>query len=233
MAKKKTPKKSPVKSLEPTDSLPTFIYAFEYDSYYLLIGGNRMKIRWNKRNIPANAPIYNLPKRIGFDSNFPTSQNMFVGQSYEYSVYIESKGEPGTIWISGDYEVIYESSNEEIVILSGGETRQDYVVTAVGIGTAKIKMTLIYPGNIRYSTSMTITVTNPVLSFDANGGTGTMDPIEADSEGKVTLPQSTFTPPEADQYAEGWDIGSDHYGAGEEITITENTVAKVHWATQK
>lgn len=229
MGKKKTNTKSKSRSSEIT-SLPTFSYGYLDGKYYMFIEGNRMKVLLDKRQIPANQPVYNFLTDPSFGEE--STINMSVGESSEGSWSGGYVDVPGTTNLPM-LDHFFETSDENVATIDDGEESGEYVIHAVGVGTAIIKVTEIDPGNIRRSASVTVVVTAPVLSFDANGGSGTMDPIEADSEGKVTLPQSTFTAPEADQYAEGWDIGSDHYNAGEEITITENTVAQVHWATQK
>jgi len=66
------------------------------------------------------------------------------------------------------------------------------------------------------------------LSFDANGGTGTMDSIQ--TFGTVTVSQCGFTAPAGDPMVfKNWDLNGTAVKAGETITIAENTVLKAVW----
>ena len=73
------------------------------------------------------------------------------------------------------------------------------------------------------------------LSFDANGGAGTMEAVKAYAPFKVTLPANAFT--FTGCHPNGWDKkpGSNYYGDpayadGAEITLAEDTVLYAHWA---
>ena len=67
------------------------------------------------------------------------------------------------------------------------------------------------------------------VSFDANGGTGTMDPIE--TTGSVTLPQCTFTAPDGYGFA-GWKTDGDDtvYAAGATVTVAADTTFAAQWS---
>ncbi len=62
------------------------------------------------------------------------------------------------------------------------------------------------------------------ISFDANGGTGTMAPIGIGQGGTLVLPDCGFTAPACHEFA-GWDKGA----AGETITVTESMVVTAQW----
>lgn len=69
------------------------------------------------------------------------------------------------------------------------------------------------------------------VSFSANGGSGTMEPITANSNGAFTLPTCGFTPP-ADKVFGGWLIGEDTYAVGDTYTVAQGTSAltvKAKW----
>jgi len=61
------------------------------------------------------------------------------------------------------------------------------------------------------------------VSFDANGGTGTMAPV-ADVSGEFTLPACTFTAP-ADKVFDKWDLGA----VGDKISVTKDTTVTAQW----
>ena len=67
------------------------------------------------------------------------------------------------------------------------------------------------------------------VSFDANGGSGTMNPI-SDIAGEYALPQCTFTAPEGKEFA-GWKINGqgDLLQAGDKINVTANIELVAQW----
>ncbi len=65
------------------------------------------------------------------------------------------------------------------------------------------------------------------VSFNANGGTGTMNPVN-DISGSYTLPANTFTAPTGKQF-KCWSVGGVEKAAGSQITISENTTVTAVW----
>ncbi|HAM15362.1 MAG TPA: hypothetical protein DCP91_05800 [Eggerthellaceae bacterium] len=67
------------------------------------------------------------------------------------------------------------------------------------------------------------------VSFDANGGTGTMNPGAAVKGETWTLPVCAFTAPDGMVF-EAWEIDGKKYIEGDEVEITANTTAKAVYA---
>ena len=67
------------------------------------------------------------------------------------------------------------------------------------------------------------------VTYLANGGTGTMDPVEVE-EGLYTLPSCTFTAP-TNKTFDYWSIstGSTHYQEGQQINVTSNVIVSANW----
>ena len=65
------------------------------------------------------------------------------------------------------------------------------------------------------------------MTFDANGGTGTMDKKTGVS-GEYTLPESTFTAPDGKEF-KCWKIGDDEKNAGDKITVSSDITVKAVW----
>lgn len=63
------------------------------------------------------------------------------------------------------------------------------------------------------------------LTFDNNGGTGTMDSVTKYEGETYELPECTFTAPEGKEFSK-WLIGEDEYDEGDEITVTANATIK-------
>ncbi len=67
------------------------------------------------------------------------------------------------------------------------------------------------------------------ISFDPNGGTGTMQPMKVKSGEKFELPECTFTPPEGKEFA-GWLAANGTvYPAGEVVTFSIDQSLKATW----
>ena len=71
------------------------------------------------------------------------------------------------------------------------------------------------------------TPTTYTVSFDANGGTGTMADVTGVS-GKYTLPANGFTAPAGKQF-KCWSVGGSEKAAGDKITVTANTTVTAVW----
>ena len=67
------------------------------------------------------------------------------------------------------------------------------------------------------------------ISFDPNGGTGTMQPMKVKSGEKFKLPKCTFTPPEGKEFA-GWlAVNGNVYPAGDIVSSINSSVLKATW----
>ena len=67
------------------------------------------------------------------------------------------------------------------------------------------------------------------ISFDPNGGTGTMQPMKVKAGENYTLPECTFTPPEGKEFA-GWlAVNGEVYPAGDNVVSSTDSVLKATW----
>ena len=67
------------------------------------------------------------------------------------------------------------------------------------------------------------------ISFDPNGGTGTMQPMKVKSGENFTLPECTFTPPEGKEFA-GWlAVDGTVFPAGDIVLSFSSSVLKATW----
>ena len=72
-------------------------------------------------------------------------------------------------------------------------------------------------------------VAEVTISFDPNGGTGTMQPMKVKSGENFTLPECTFTPPEGKEFV-GWlAVNGTVYPAGDIAFSTTDIVLKATW----
>ena len=82
----------------------------------------------------------------------------------------------------------------------------------------------VNPGAYVFSAAKTYTV-----SFDANGGKGTMADVTGIS-GEYTLPENGFTAPDGKQF-KAWSVDGKEKAVGDKITVTADTTVKAVWET--
>ena len=66
------------------------------------------------------------------------------------------------------------------------------------------------------------------ITFDGNGGSGSMDSVTVKAETNYILPACGFTAP-ADQEFQAWEIGGMEYEVGDSYTVNEDTEIKALW----
>jgi len=72
-------------------------------------------------------------------------------------------------------------------------------------------------------------VTTYTVTFEANGGTGTMADVTGVS-GEYTLPENGFTAPDGKQF-KAWSVDGNEKAVGDKITVTANTIVNAVWET--
>ena len=77
------------------------------------------------------------------------------------------------------------------------------------------------------------TVTPPaptefIVTFDGNGGTGSMEPVTVEEGSRYVLPACGFTAPDGQEF-KAWEIGGVEYNAGDGYVVLGNTEIKALW----
>ena len=132
------------------------------------------------------------------------------GNENNESSYISIRSD--TTSTSSPYEYSYEAS---IYSLNEG----NYYVAELLNGT--------YYLSEKFTVNYTAPVTTYTVSFNANGGTGTMADV-TDISGEYTLPANGFTAPAGKQF-KAWSVGGVEKAAGDKITVTANTTVTAVW----
>ena len=126
-----------------------------------------------------------------------------------YAIYAKNG-----IEIPSTHEVTTPTGGKIAQVTEGSNTF--YTVTEAD-GTTVAKHAIIEP-----KAALTYTVT-----FDANGGTGSMADVTGIS-GEYTLPTNGFTAPDGKQF-KAWSVGGVEKAAGDTITVNANTTVTAIW----
>ena len=71
-------------------------------------------------------------------------------------------------------------------------------------------------------------LTDCTITFNGNGGSGSMEPVTVKAETNYILPACGFTAP-TDQEFKAWEIGGTEYKVGDSYTVNRNTEIKALW----
>ena len=66
------------------------------------------------------------------------------------------------------------------------------------------------------------------ITFNANGGTGSMEPVTVEEGSRYPLPTCGFTAPDGQEF-KAWEIGGIEYNAGDDYVVLGNTEIKALW----
>ena len=99
----------------------------------------------------------------------------------------------------------------------------------VTVNGQKAEKVLPYKGG-KLIVTATFTAKNlNTITFDPNGGTGTMQPMRVKAGVDFTLPECTFTPPAGKEFA-GWlAVNGEVYPAGDNVVSSTDSVLKATW----
>ena len=160
-----------------------------------------------------------------------------------HDVTVTSVTGPAEYYVSvsgGSGTGMYEAGATVTIVADPPEAGKQFKEWSVGDGkvlrftesditssTAKFVM----PGEaVRISaTYEDIPVTTYTVSFDANGGTGTMADVTGIS-GEYTLPENGFTAPDGKQF-KAWSVDGNEKAVGDKITVTADTTVTAVWKT--
>ena len=107
-------------------------------------------------------------------------------------------------------------------VLTLNNARVKEVTYKYDTGNAKI-------GKVAFTLKTEVPAKYITITFDPNGGTGTMQPMKVKSGENFTLPECTYTPPEGKEFA-GWlAVNGNVYPAGEVVTFSIGQSLKATW----
>ena len=160
-----------------------------------------------------------------FDFNTPITDSMILYAKWtenKYTLTFNSNGGTGTMTPIANLTGEYTLPANEFTAPSGKQFK-GWSLTADGAIVTKVDMT---ENKTVYAIWEDIPVVTYTLTFNANGGSGTMTPI-ADLTGEYTLPTNEFTAPSGKQF-KGWSLSTD--GAiVTKVDMTENKTVYAIW----
>ena len=160
-----------------------------------------------------------------FDFNTPITNSMTLYAKWtenKYTLTFNANGGSGTMEPIADLTGEHTLPANEFTAPTGKKFK-GWSLTADGTIVTKVDMT---ENRTVYAIWEDIPVVTYTLTFDANGGTGTMTPI-ADLTGEHTLPANEFTAPSGKKF-KGWSLTTD--GAiVTKVDMTENKTVYAIW----
>ena len=165
---------------------------------------------------------YTCPKDLDAPSSGPAVESIQIepleksvapGDTFSLSATLLPLGAEGT--------VIYTSSDKSCAIVD--ETGFVEIPKDAPLGMTCI-ITADCEGNAAACRVSVINLASYMVSFDANGGAGTMEPASIPQGGVYTIPECIFMPPSGKVFDQ-WDQGA----PGEGLLVTGNMTLKALW----
>ena len=160
-----------------------------------------------------------------FDFNTSVVSNLTLYAKWtenKYTLTFDANGGTGSMTPIADLTGEYTIPANEFTAPSGKQFK-GWSLTANGEIVTKVDMT---ENRTVYAIWEEIPVTTYTLTFDANGGSGTMAP-KADLTGEYTLPANEFTAPSGKKF-KGWSLTTDGETVSE-VDMTENKTVYAIW----
>ena len=161
-----------------------------------------------------------------FDFNTPITDSMTLYAKWtenKYTLTFDANGGTGSMTAIADLTGEYTLPANEFTAPSGKQFK-GWSLTTDGAIVTKVDMT---ENRTVYAIWENIPVVTYTVSFDANGGTGSMADVTGVS-GEYTLPANGFTAPSGKQF-KAWSVGGVEKAAGDKITVTANTTVTAVW----
>ena len=166
--------------------------------------------------------------QITINPSQPVSGNWDVNSDISREYQIVSFTVTDTVGLTGDYTLfsidVLPLNSQVTAIPVNISVLEVYDVNAVDV-------TNDYTWNNGVITTGSTHPTSCVISFDANGGAGSIGSATVSAGESYTLPVCTFTAPEG-QVFKAWLIGSTEYAAGTSYTPTASVTVKAVWTTE-
>ncbi len=153
-----------------------------------------------------------------------------IWEAVEYNVTVTG----GTASVGAGTPITKATMGTTVTLIAGqapsGQMFDKWVVNGVVVADANsATTTFVMPaGNVTAeATYKDIPVVTYTVTFDANGGSGSM-PVATGVSGDYILPVCGFTAPAGQQF-KAWNVGGNEKDAGATINVTANTTVTAIW----
>jgi uncharacterized repeat protein (TIGR02543 family) len=92
------------------------------------------------------------------------------------------------------------------------------------------ELTSDWPITSDLTISLTWETVSVTITFNANGGSGSMGPYSVPRNSSYTLPSNSFTPPSGKRFSY-WDIDGTRYNVGSTVVVDSDLTVKAMWYT--
>lgn len=178
----------------------------------------------------------------GYETAMSSTYAVVDGKNGQKGYLTHKKGTPViTTAPSAKTDLVYNGEEQELITAGttnfgdflsyslDGVTYNADIPTATDAGTYTVYYKVEGSDNWNAVEPQTVEITIKCrVSFDANGGNGTMKDGGVEKDTQYTLPECTFTAPDGKAF-DKWQIGDDTENlksVGDTITITDNTIIK-------
>ncbi len=155
--------------------------------------------------------------------------HLYADGSNTVGIGARNGGTSGTITINGGYIESDEIGGDShgAIIINGGCFAQGSLENQTVYGFAVAEDCFVQIG---IDADCPYEVIGPAtITFDSNGGTGTMDSVKVDRDSSYTLPECTFTAPTGMKFI-GWALSADGVGiVDDRMTVTEDITFYAVW----
>ena len=194
----------------------------------LYCGVNQLTTLDLSKNINLKTLDCGMNQLTNLDLSSNTALVAFAGLNQKYNIQVNAstlkfdlRSLPGKFnpsnasgWVGGDVDTV----DSNILKLKNDpkptEVKYNYKVNN---GDKKLNVTL----NVKYGDVVTVT-------FNKNGGEGSMKSEVIDKGSTYNLPACTFTPPTGKAF-KAWEVGGVEKAVGDSITVNANTTVKAIW----
>ena len=173
---------------------------------------------WAINNVKFNVGVsYSMNANVTAKAQWANDPNA------EYTVTFDKNG--GT----GSMDSMTVKNGTKITLPSNGFTapaNKQFKNWLIGSTTYNVGATYTVTGNVTIKANWEYI--KRTITFNANGGSGTMSAVQVNSGSNYTLPSCSFTAPTNKKF-KAWEINSTEYAAGDSVTVTSDITVKALW----
>lgn len=204
----------------------------EYDFNSQVQGNITLYAKWNK--IIETITVTGLNQPVGGDNASGnceiSSLQIPAGANYSIKELRWLVGEPGDNY-ENSFSSTYENGKSYIAVVYI-EPNEGYCLDATYTNaTINDRTASVVSTNIKVAFKADGGDNTYSVSFDSNGGTGSMASKEIYENSRMDLPQCTFTAPVGKEFKK-WEVNGVEKRPGDSVIVTENMTVKAIWSTK-